>query len=147
MPYWVIDAGVFIVRALNEPLADTADQCLMWMWQHDYQIAAPTLFRYEITSVLRKAVHRGRIAPDTAQVFQRAIFAYNIIYFLDDQLLARAQEIAASLNMPTAYDAQYVAVGERLGAPVWTADRKFAAAAASHGVRWLGDFSPDAFPE
>ncbi|MBW4437171.1 MAG: type II toxin-antitoxin system VapC family toxin [Pleurocapsa minor GSE-CHR-MK-17-07R] len=146
MPYWVIDAGVFIVRALDEPLAGTADQCLMWMWQHSYQIAAPTLFRYEITSVLRKAVHQGRIAPDAAPLFQRAIFAHDITYFLDDLLLARAQEIAAALNMPTAYDAQYVAVGERLGAPVWTADRKFAAAAASYGVRWLGDFTPDAFP-
>lgn len=143
----VVDGGIFVTLLLGEEMADLADNFISLAMTRNIVLAAPVLLQYEIVSSIRKAVYRKRITAEQALDIQTSGLDFGVRYFLDDLLLTRAQEIAAALNMPTAYDAQYLAVGERLGAPVWTADRKFAAAAASHGVRWLGDFTPDAFPE
>ncbi|MBC8099768.1 MAG: type II toxin-antitoxin system VapC family toxin [Armatimonadetes bacterium] len=40
------------------------------------------------------------------------------------KLYRRAYELAEQLSLPTAYDAQYLAVAEHLGCDFWTADER-----------------------
>jgi predicted nucleic acid-binding protein len=44
---------------------------------------------------------------------------------------------AERLGQMTTYDAQYLALSERLGAPFWTADRKLYRRCKDIGVGWV----------
>ncbi|MBN1285209.1 MAG: type II toxin-antitoxin system VapC family toxin [Anaerolineae bacterium] len=61
---------------------------------------------------------------------------------MDDDLLRRAYDLATRFNRPTAYDAQYLAVAERLACEFWTADDRLFHAVAGElpWVRRLSDF-------
>lgn len=69
--------------------------------------------------------------------------AYPVQLYFDNELLKRAYDLAEQLNRPAAYDAQYLALAERLGCDFWTADEKLfnAVGASLTWVRWLGAFS------
>jgi predicted nucleic acid-binding protein len=58
----------------------------------------------------------------------------------DDALLRRGLALATQFNRPTAYDAQYLAVAERLGCDFWTADERLYNAVNTQlaWVHWLG---------
>ena len=63
---------------------------------------------------------------------------------IDDPLLRRGYELATQFNRPTAYDAQYLAVAERLQCEFWTVDERLynAVKQALPWVKWLGNFAP-----
>ena len=58
-----------------------------------------------------------------------------------DSLLRRGYELAEKYNRPTAYDAQYMALAERLACNFWTNDKRlYNAVSGTFGrIRWLGD--------
>jgi predicted nucleic acid-binding protein len=141
MNWIIVDSGVLIALVLQEELAGRAESLMESAQAQKKRLAAPTLLQYEVVASVRKAVYRHRISMVEAQSIQQIALQYDITYLLDDALLRRAQEIAGELNMPTAYDAQYLAVAERLDAPLWTADSKLAAAGDRFGARWLGEYS------
>lgn len=53
-----------------------------------------------------------------------SLLNYPIRLHLDDSLLKRGYELATEYNRPTAYDAQYLALAERLACDFWTADER-----------------------
>jgi len=109
------------------------------------QIAAPALIKYEFVSALRKSVARKVISADYAANSRDELLAHEIHLMLDDDLLRRAYELATQLNRPNAYDAQYLAVAERLNCEFWTADQRLFNAVNSHlaWVKWVGSFTPE----
>jgi predicted nucleic acid-binding protein len=61
-------------------------------------------------------------------------------FYEDDALLQSAYELAEQYNRPRAYDAQYLALSQRLSCEFWTADERLFNAVKdqfSH-IRWLG---------
>jgi len=64
---------------------------------------------------------------------------------MDNGLLRRAYEIATLLELPTAYDAQYLAVAERYECEFWMADERLHNAVSSRfpSVQWLGSQEVD----
>jgi predicted nucleic acid-binding protein len=125
MTSWVVvDSGLYLAIGLNEPLAASAQALLASLVAGKYQIAAPYLFRYELVSVIRKYVVRGRVTLDDAQEMLRGLLREPVEPFADEQLLRRAYELASEHNRPTAYDSSYLALAERLGCEFWTADLK-----------------------
>ena len=145
MTSWVVsDANIFLAVALRETISRQAD-ALIELWRTaDVQIAVPYLFRYEITSVIRKHVARGTLSLENGRIGLASLLNEPVQIFADDALLKRAFELAHTLNRPVAYDSVYLALAERLDCEFWTADLKlFNAANQTLGwVKWIGDFMP-----
>ncbi len=149
MAAWVVvDSGILIASVLKEPYTAQA-KALLGQWkQRRIQLAAPTLFIYEVVAAMRKFVVQGRVTPAEAVTGRDYLLRYPVQFHIDDQLLRRGYELATQLNRPTAYDSQYLAVAERLTCEFWTADEKLFNAVSSQlsWVRWIGLFKPQSTP-
>jgi predicted nucleic acid-binding protein len=137
----VIDANILIAFGLaDEPLHSQAKQVLV-AWQTEH-LAAPQLFRSEITAVVRKVVYQERITPEQGRVLLAQLLLYPVEFHEDDKLLTEAYELAVRFNRPRAYDTQYMALAERLNCEFWTADERLFNSTKdqfSH-IRWLGNW-------
>jgi predicted nucleic acid-binding protein len=89
-------------------------------------LAAPAHLHVEVSSVLRRAVLAGRLGRDAAALAHRDLAQMVITTFPFELLADRVWELHPTV---TAYDAAYVALAEELDAPLWTLDRRLAAAA------------------
>lgn len=118
-----LDAS-FLIRLLES--AEEALPVRLWKaWHEDSRpIVAPALLYYEVASGLRRYVVHGFLRPEHALAALEAALGLDIALYGDADLHLRALEIAAQFGLPTAYDAHYLALGERLGAEFWTADRR-----------------------
>lgn len=145
MSVWVVaDSGILLASVLPE-LLNPKSKALLRLWlQESIEIAAPTLFRYELVAVMRKNVARGILSVAEAVRSREFLLEYSVQLFMDDDLLRRGYELATRFNRPTAYDSQYLAVAERLNCEFWTADERLYNALRQDltWVKWLGNFSP-----
>jgi hypothetical protein len=67
MTSWVVsDSGVLLATAFSESLS--AQAIALWQGWDSQQVsvAAPELFRYEITAAIRKRVYRGMLTAEEA---------------------------------------------------------------------------------
>jgi predicted nucleic acid-binding protein len=139
----VLDAN--IVAALTIPLPYSAQAARrITTWQRtEAALFAPTLLEYEMVTVLRKAVVAEMITADEASD------AIGSLLDLDVQTVPPTRDLHDSalqwserLRQKAAYDAQYLALAEQLGAEFWTADQRLANGAQQTGatwVRWIGE--------
>ena len=139
----VSDSGIVLATVLVEPYSPQAKALLRLWHAQNVQLFAPTLFRYEIVAVVRKYVHRSIVTPDAGVRIRDTLMAEPVQLMIDDALLRRGYELATRFNRPTAYDAQYLAVAERLQCDFWTADERLFNAVKQDfaWVKWLGDFT------
>lgn len=137
-----VDAGVLIKLVVAEEDSDRAD-ALWEQWKEDgVKVVAPALLLFELTSVLRKKVHRGLLEPEEGKR------AFDTVHRLPVQVLApsdlhrRAWELATRFNRPAAYDAHYLALAEMMNCEFWTADECLFNTVRDElsWVRWLGAF-------
>jgi predicted nucleic acid-binding protein len=137
----VVDSNIFIaVHLIDEPLHTQAKQILNHWHMKRIPLVASHLFKSEITAVLRKVVYQGRISHQKGQVILGELLNYPITFYEDEALLKRAFELANTFNRPRAYDAQYLAVAERLSCDFWTIDERLVNAVTDkfNGIYWLG---------
>ena len=143
MTSWiVIDNHILIAAAIVETYTAQAEALLRWIQAEEINVAAPNLIRYESVAVLRKLAHRGTITPQNGEELLRAILERPIHLVMNADLLMRAYQMASELGMPSAYDAQYLAVAERLNCAFWTGDRRlFNAVQARYSwVKYIADY-------
>ncbi|MGY1846991.1 type II toxin-antitoxin system VapC family toxin [Blastococcus sp. SYSU DS1021] len=88
-------------------------------------LAAPAHVYVEVSNVLRRAVLAGRLGADVGALAHRDLVELPLTCFPFEPLADRVWELHAGV---TAYDAAYVALAEALDAPLWTLDRRLAAA-------------------
>jgi predicted nucleic acid-binding protein len=108
-------------------------------WQRtEAALFAPTLLGYEIVTALRKAVVAEMITPDEASD------AIGSLLDLDVQMVPPTRDLHDSalqwserLRQKAAYDAQYLALAEQMGAEFWTADQRLANGAQQTGATWV----------
>jgi predicted nucleic acid-binding protein len=122
--YTVLDSGVFLATVQTERYTASAQALLAHLNREAIGLAAPILLPYELAAVTRKWVYRGLASPEQAQQVLRLLLRYPLHFHFDIALLERGYELATQYNLPTAYDAQYLAVAERLACPFWTADER-----------------------
>ena len=140
----VIDANILIAFGLSdEPLHTQAKELLDSWNASQTSLAAPQLFRSEITAVLRKAVYQERITHEQGREMLNQLLLYPVTFYEDDNLLKRAYELAKKFNRPRSYDAQYLALAEHLSCNFWTADERMYNSIKDtfHSIHWLGSWN------
>jgi len=136
----VIDASLALKLILPNPLQAHLETLVMEWKGEGCELYAPTLWLYEITSALCKAVHFGALTVEEAQ---RALtLAQSLSVQLippDDAQALLAFDWTVNLDRAAAYDRFYLALAEALRGELWTADRKLYNAVAQPWVRWTGE--------
>jgi predicted nucleic acid-binding protein len=133
--YLVVDAS-FSVRLILPGPQRGAFRSRMEQWrQDDYELCAPGLWLYEMTTALCKGAFFGLV---TAEEAERSL---PLVYELGVQLIApdaeqtrRAFTWTRRLNRAAAYDSFYLALAEAMGCELWTADRHLVNAV---GLSWV----------
>jgi predicted nucleic acid-binding protein len=127
----VIDTSVTMAWCFEDEATAETDQVLDRLG-HDHAVV-PSLWQLETTNVLLVAERRARLAEAQVTRF------LDLLSRLPIQLDATPTNVAAVLSAGrrhdlSAYDATYLVLAERLGAPLATVDAKLAAAAKNAGV-------------
>jgi predicted nucleic acid-binding protein len=127
----VVDASLAVKWVIAESDSPLARRQLREWWHEGVRPIAPPLFLYEVTNVL----HRWARVAGTPLSFRRdrvlALVAVVELRSLELGDSRRALELADLLSLPAAYDAHYLALAEREGCDMWTADARLHAGAAT----------------
>ena len=130
-----VDANI-VVKFILFPQG--AIQALWETWQMDgTQLVAPTLLYYEVANSLYQYQKRGDITANGIRRLYDTALALPFTLIGDASLHRRALELAATYRLPAAYDSHYLALAERLGVDLWTADRRLVAALQPFGLDWV----------
>lgn len=84
-------------------------------------LAAPSLLPFEAANILRRHEAAGLLSADQAAQAHADLLLLDVELWPYEVLARRVWELRSNL---TAYDAGYVALGETLGAPLVTLDRR-----------------------
>ena len=136
----VIDAS-FTVKLILPNAQQTRCRELMAEWmQNGVDLYAPTLWLYEVTSAVTKAVHfdilteiEGRQALQLAQALDLQLIQP------DNTLVELAYDWTQRLNRAASYDSFYLALTESLSAEFWTADQRLVNAVNLPWVHYIAD--------
>ena len=90
-----------------------------------HDLAAPAHLYVEVSNVLRRAVLAGRLGADAGALAHRDLVELPLTSFPFEPLADRVWELRRAV---TAYVAAFVALAEEIDAPMWTLDRRLAAA-------------------
>ncbi len=134
----VIDANVAVALSIGLPWSTQA-RARVAGWQSSHtSILVPILWQYEVISALRKAWHAGLLPPDEVDRASACLFSLGVQSVEPDLELHReALRWADRLGQVVAYDAQYLALAERVGATLWTADRRLLERTRECGAAWI----------
>lgn len=113
----VVDSNVVAYYWINGPLTATARQ----VWEKDADWHVPLLWRSELRSILAGYLRDGTL--DATQIAQ--VMAAAEATFAGREHLVSSEKVFAIVGESklSAYDAEFVALAEVLGAPLVTADR------------------------
>ena len=141
----VVDTSIALKWVLEEVDSDKADTLLAEWIKKGMLIIAPDLLAYEITNALYRKVRKGEITLDRAKEALAEISLAEIEFDFspDFALSTRAIELANHFNIPATYDSHYLALAERKGCELWTADLRMwnSVKGKLDWVRWMGDYS------
>jgi predicted nucleic acid-binding protein len=139
-PTICVDANICIKLVIEEHDTDLAVALWRQWTSQRANVLTPTLWGYEMVSIVRKQVYRGLLAPDLEHQTLEEILKIPVRQVHPAHLHQRAWSLARRFNRPAAYDAHYLAVAEIADCPFWTADERL-----YHSVRhelpwvqWLG---------
>jgi predicted nucleic acid-binding protein len=134
----VVDANIALGALLELPYSERcAGLFENWLVTRT-SLYAPVLWGYEVVSGLRKAVALKAVPSARANEALEQLYQLGVATVAPDPALHRAAlRWADRLGHLVSYDAQYLALAERLGAVFWTADRKLAAGARAAGADWV----------
>ncbi|MCC6621398.1 MAG: type II toxin-antitoxin system VapC family toxin [Deltaproteobacteria bacterium] len=127
---WVIDASIALAWCFEDERDESSDALLDRATSDPIDV--PDLWVAEVANVLALAVRRGRLRRQDAARFTELLRALPIASHPPasiDALVTIAHETGL-----TAYDATYLELAARLGAPLATRDDRLARAARARGV-------------
>jgi predicted nucleic acid-binding protein len=142
----VIDASVAVYSVINTPMASLAENVMNYLQKNKTKLYAPSLWWYEVTSVVHKYLFDGLLAEKFAQDTLTIILSLAVNRIDEDDDLCRAAfDWATRLAQKPVYDSFYLATAELLGADFWTADQRLVNRAHQLGigwVHWMGETLP-----
>lgn len=112
----------------------------MWNSQGT-RVAAPYLMPVELTNALHQRVVRGELTVAAATQRMASLLSSGLELHQPPHVYGRALALARQLGQGATYDAHYLALAERLGCELWTADGRFyrAVRPVVERVRWVGE--------
>lgn len=142
----VVDSNIIASLFLPAPYSAQSTG-LMKTWDDTSEdLIAPTLFEYEIATIVRRATITGQLEKGQASAILMRILNTRVGTIPPSAALHRdALRLAERIGQSKAYDAHYLALATREDAPLWTADKRLANAAQAIGltwVHWIGDWTP-----
>ncbi len=120
---WCLDSSVLVKLIVNEPGSDRAAALLA----AGTEFVAPAFAWAEVGSTLRKKVRAGQLTWDAAQRAWRDLLDLEVAFIQTADTIRRAWELADEFDLPTLYDAAFLAVAEKDPegpCPFWTADEE-----------------------
>jgi predicted nucleic acid-binding protein len=135
----VVDAS-FAYRLILPGPQQAEYRSLVVQWLKDgHELLAPTLWLYEMTSALCKAVRFRELTLEEGERALGLARALGVALVSPDSDQTRAAfHWTVKLNRAAAYDSFYVALAEGLGCTLWTADRGLCNAVDQPWVRYAG---------
>jgi predicted nucleic acid-binding protein len=123
-----VDASMVLKWLARE---DDSDKALLWLRAHSgHEFVGPSFLPVEVASVLRQKMCWGEMDAGQCIMALGFLERLDIRYEWDPSLSRRAFELAVDLDLPTIYDAAYLAIAEREQCEMWTADARFVRAAS-----------------
>jgi predicted nucleic acid-binding protein len=134
----VVDANIVVALIIPLPYSAQAAHRMMTWQRMEAELFAPTLLEYEMVTALRKAISAEMITADEASDAVESLLTLTIQTVVPTKHLhSSALRWSERLKQKAAYDAQYLALAEQLGAELWTADHRLANGAQQAGVTWV----------
>jgi predicted nucleic acid-binding protein len=138
-----VDAS--LVAKLLFPEEESSTQAFALMADElsaEQPMIAPPLLPIEVTNILRQRMRREGLSLERARELLRQFLAIPINLKAPEGLYDEALVLADAQNHPAAYDAHYVALAQRMGCDLWTADERLMRALAGRlaFVRSIADF-------
>ena len=115
----VIDASVVVKWFVPEPDSGVADSLI----ESGEALIAPDIVLIEVANAFSKICQRGEMATDQAAAALTALANGALSLYPSIGLVAAALRLASDLKHPV-YDCLYVALAEREGASLVTADER-----------------------
>jgi predicted nucleic acid-binding protein len=142
----VVDASIALKWVIKESDSAKALALLAEWSNRETVMLAPALIAYEITNILYQNVRKNEITLERAKSALEDVMLAGIEFDtpLDNRLGRRAIELAHKFGIKATYDSNYLALAEREGCELWTADTKMWRAVKGEltWVRWLEDYHP-----
>lgn len=136
-----VDASLVAAWLLPEELSEKALHLQQELRSAGELLIAPSLITAEVTSTLRKAIYRDRVPPEFGEEAYEAFKMFPIEVHDARLLVDSAWRWAKTVNAPHLYDMYYLALAEREGCTLWTADQRLVRLVGRNSAhpRWVGD--------
>lgn len=132
----VIDASIALKAILPNPLQGHCRALVQTF--AEVRPAAPSLWAYETTSAISKAVHFEQITESEGRRALEQVDALGVQLFIPDFEQNRsALDWTLELRRGSAYDSFYLALAQALDCNFWTADKKLFNALKDTQLNWL----------
>jgi len=134
----VTDASFCLSILLNHPLQKASLVVADTLKREGKQMVAPSLWAYETTSSICKAVHFQMVTKNDAHQIIALLEAMGVqLIPPDDVNNKRAFDLTMRLKRAASYDSYYLALAESLKCDLWTADKKLYQAGQDNGMAWV----------
>jgi predicted nucleic acid-binding protein len=136
-----VDASLIVALFVPERFS----QASLVLWEEwvrdDYQLIAPLLLRYEVTSAIYRKSFRVLISVEDARRAIEQFLSLDIEYIDPPNLPLLAVDLAAQFHRPNTYDAHYLALAKHQECVVWTGDQRLYNAVKDgfDHINWIGD--------
>jgi len=138
----VLDASVVVALLFAEPLTPQADLLITDAQRRGLRLNAPHLLPFEVTNAIRRRMRRDGLSLDEALTALNFFLALPIDLIVDHELHRQALRLTQAYGLG-GQDAHYVALAQRLGCALWTADERLLRALGDRlpQVRFIGEHS------
>ncbi|SMB98215.1 Predicted nucleic acid-binding protein, contains PIN domain [Thermanaeromonas toyohensis ToBE] len=147
--YMCLDTSVVIKFLIEEQGSDKATLLIDRIIREDALVVLPAFAWAEVGSVLRKKYRRDELSLEEADGLWMEFRQFpGVEYVNDEEIGERAWKLSCELDLPTLYDAAFLAVAEVVAEKTgeeceyWTADEKLVSAIAGKKkyVKYLEEF-------
>jgi predicted nucleic acid-binding protein len=140
-----VDASLVVAWLLPEELSAKAILLRQQLRSTGEEFIAPGHLVAEVGSTLRKAVYQERVPAEYGDESFESFKLFPIELHDSRLLMESAWSWAKSLNAPRLYDMYYIALADREGCDLWTADRRLVRLAGKRfsRARWVGDLETE----